>query len=163
MNEQDKNKLQEEAPKLSRSNAVKTSGWKRMLSKKWVSPAVFMAAAAIIVTLMWIYQGTDNQATTSTNGESAEATETNGENAVGTEEDTLEVIAGDEAMQWPVVDRSELEVVLPHYDAEAPSEERQKAMLVSGTTFTPHMGIEDRKSTRLNSSHIQKSRMPSSA
>ena len=37
--------------------------------------------------------------------------------------------------------------------------------LISGvyTKWWPHLLIEDRKSTRLNSSHIQKSRMPSSA
>lgn len=141
MNEQDKNKPQEEAPKLSRSSAVKTSGWKKTLSKKWVSPAVFMAAAAIIVTLMWVYQG--NEATTNTTDESAEATETNGEpTAAELDEETLEVISGNETLQWPVMNRSELEVVLPHYDAEASSEERQRAMLVSGTTFTPHMGID---------------------
>ena len=29
--------------------------------------------------------------------------------------------------------------------------------------YDPHYGVPDRKSTRLNSSHIQKSRMPSSA
>ena len=32
-----------------------------------------------------------------------------------------------------------------------------------GRFVAPHMGKQDRKSTRLNSSHIQKSRMPSSA
>ena len=32
-----------------------------------------------------------------------------------------------------------------------------------GKFFTPEDGLGDRKSTRLNSSHIQKSRMPSSA
>ena len=37
------------------------------------------------------------------------------------------------------------------------------ATLVSGYRGSPLGGLEDRKSTRLNSSHIQKSRMPSSA
>jgi len=117
-----------------------------MLSKKWVSPAAFMAAAAIIVTLMWVYQGSDNEATTSQNSESTAVDGVSGEsadaNGNGTAEDTLEVIAGDEAMQWPVANRDELTVALPFYEAEATSEERQKAMLVSGTTFTPHMGLD---------------------
>lgn len=146
MNEQDKNKQQnEEAPKLSRgASAVKTSGWKRMLSKKWVSPAAFMAAAAIIVTLMWVYQGSDNKAATTQNSESTVDGSAIGESADADSknDDTLEVIAGDEALQWPVVNKDELVVALPFYEAEASSEERQKAMLVSGTTFTPHMGID---------------------
>ena len=38
------------------------------------------------------------------------------------------------------------------------------AMLIAGgTDLLPNMKRKDRKSTRLNSSHIQKSRMPSSA
>ena len=37
------------------------------------------------------------------------------------------------------------------------------AVMVIDTQATPVMAQEDRKSTRLNSSHIQKSRMPSSA
>ena len=35
--------------------------------------------------------------------------------------------------------------------------------LVSGSQYAQHTDSKDRKSTRLNSSHIQKSRMPSSA
>ncbi|AGA59851.1 metalloendopeptidase-like membrane protein [Thermobacillus composti KWC4] len=142
MNEQDKQKPLEEASGLSRSGAAKSSGWKRLLSKKWVSPAFFMAAAAIIVTIMWLYQGTDKSEVKPADDESAEVSDvTNTDEAVA-DERTLEVIADGETLQWPVVDRSELEIVLPHYDADAPSEERQQALLVSGTTFMPHMGID---------------------
>lgn len=143
MNDQDKHKPLEEAPKLSRGGAVKPSGWKRLLSKKWVSPALFMAAAAIIVTFMWIYQGTgsDKDATTAETNESAEINETNGETAA-LDEGTLEVVADGETLQWPAVYRDELEIVLPHYDADAPAEERERALLESGTTFMPHMGID---------------------
>ena len=37
------------------------------------------------------------------------------------------------------------------------------ARLVLASVLGALVGVEDRKSTRLNSSHIQKSRMPSSA
>jgi Membrane proteins related to metalloendopeptidases len=143
MNEQDKQKPLEEASKLSRSGAAKSSGWKRLLSKKWVSPALFMAAAAIIVTIMWLYQGTDKAETEPVDSkESAEVSDVTDADEAEADERTLEVIADGETLQWPVVDRSDLEIVLPHYDADAPSEERQQALLVSGTTFMPHMGID---------------------
>lgn len=142
MNEQDKHKPLEEASRLSRSGAAKTSGWRRLLSKKWVSPALFMAAAAIIVTIMWLYQGTEKADVKPADDGSAEVSDVTTDDEVAANEKTLEVIAEGETLQWPVVDRSGLEIVLPHYDADAPSEERQQALLVSGTTYMPHMGID---------------------
>jgi len=142
MNEQDKQKPLEDASRPSRGGAVKTSGWRRLLSKKWVSPALFMAAAAIIVTIMWLYQGTEKADVTPANDESAETSDVTNTDEAAPNDRTLEVIAEGETLQWPVVDRGGLEIVLPHYDADAPSEERQQALLVSGTTYTPHMGID---------------------
>lgn len=142
MTEQDKQKPLEEASKLSRSGAAKPSGWRRLLSKKWVSPALFMAAAAIIVTIMWLYQGADKADVKPADDESAEVSDVTNNDEAAPDERTLEVLAEGETLQWPVVDRSGLEIVLPHYDADAPSEERQQALLVSGTTYMPHMGID---------------------
>ncbi|OUM94942.1 MAG: peptidase M23 [Thermobacillus sp. ZCTH02-B1] len=143
MNEQDKQKPLEETTRQSRSGAAGPGGWRRLLSKKWVSPALFMAAAAIIVTIMWLYQGTTEKADVKPADEgSAEVSDVTTEDETAADEKTLEVIADNETMQWPVVNRSELEIVLPHYDADAPSEERQQALLVSGTTYIPHMGID---------------------
>jgi stage II sporulation protein Q len=113
-----------------------------LLSKKWVSPALFMAAAAIIVTIMWLYQGTEKADVKPADDESAEVSDVTTGDEEAANEKTLEVIAEGEALQWPVVDRGGLEIVLPHYDADAPSEERQQALLVSGTTYMPHMGID---------------------
>ena len=142
MNEQDKQKPLEEGSRLPRGEAAAAGGWRRLLSKKWVSPALFMAAAAIIVTIMWLYQEADKAVKPADEGPAEVSDVTNDDEAAEADEKTLEVIANDETMQWPVVDRSELEIVLPHYDADAPSEERQQALLVSGTTYIPHMGID---------------------
>jgi stage II sporulation protein Q len=139
MNEQDKQKPLEEVSRLSRSGAAGT-GWRRWLSKKWVSPALFMAA--IIVAIMWLYQGAEKADVKPADSGSAEVGDMTSEDEAVADEKTLEVIAEGETMQWPVVDRSDLEIVLPHYDADAPSEERQQALLVSGTTYIPHMGID---------------------
>jgi len=113
-----------------------------LLSKKWVSPALFMAAAAIIVTIMWLYQGTEKADVRPADDETAQTSDVTNTEDTAANERTLEVIAGGEVLQWPVVDRDGLEIVLPHYDADAPSEERQQALLVSGTTYMPHMGID---------------------
>jgi stage II sporulation protein Q len=142
MNEQDKQKPLEDASRLNRGGAARPSGWRRLLSKKWVSPALFMAAAAIIVTIMWLYQGTEKADVRPADDETAQTSDVTNTEDTTANERTLEVIAGGEVLQWPVVDRDGLEIVLPHYDADAPSEERQQALLVSGTTYMPHMGID---------------------
>ena len=62
MNDQNKPKV--DAPKNTMGGtAVKPSAWKKLMSKKWAAPAAFMAAAAIIVTLMWLYRGADDSST----------------------------------------------------------------------------------------------------
>lgn len=145
MNDQNKPKLNEDSPKTAMGGtAVKPSAWRKLLSKKWTAPAAFMAAAAIIVTLMWIYQGADETTTTApTTTDSAVSQGTTDETADTTEtEDTLEVIASaNETMQWPA-DYTQLEVVSPFYDEKAPSEERQAALIQSGNTFMGNMGID---------------------
>ncbi|CAM4276784.1 M23 family metallopeptidase [Paenibacillus tarimensis] len=145
MNDQEKmNQSSEEAPKMNRgSKAAGPSAWKRFLSKKWVSPAAFMAAAAIIVTLMWVYQGTDKAVTTSEITDPAGVSENVGDQLEAeTGEDSVPVTTSNEALQWPVADREGIETVLGFYDAAASADEREKAMVVSGSTYYPHMGID---------------------
>ncbi|RXZ83447.1 M23 family metallopeptidase [Paenibacillaceae bacterium] len=147
MNEQQNksNKQEEEALKSASGErtAVKGSSWKRLLSKKWVSPAAFIAAAALIVTLMWIYQGTQEQpVTTNETGVLTETAEGNEEGVLAPSEETMEAAAKNEQMQWPVLNREELEVSTPFYEAEASGEDRQAAIVQTDNTFTPHMGID---------------------
>jgi stage II sporulation protein Q len=142
MNDQNKSKLKEESPKnVMGGTAVKPSAWRKLLSKKWAAPAAFMAAAAIIVTLMWLYQG-DKTATTTTNTD-LEVSQGTTEQPVDQmpTDDSSEVASSNETMQWPA-DRTKLEVVAPFYDAKATSEERQAAMIQTGNTFTANTGID---------------------
>ncbi len=146
MNEQNKSKQKhEEAPKSTQGvpSAAKASSWKRLLSKKWVTPAAFMAAAAIIVTLMWVYQGPQQQdLPTQTSEISGEEQEGNEPVAVSPDEETLEVTIGEEELQWPVLKPKEMEVLMPFYDSNATNEERQAALVQYDNTFTPNMGID---------------------
>ena len=68
---------------------------------------------------------------------------------------------GDENVQLPVVNLSKLYPDNPHYSLKDP-----KKVYYGILTFAYKLEkttIKDRKSTRLNSSHSAKSRMPSSA
>ena len=69
----------------------------------------------------------------------------------------LRIIAGFESASSGqlLLDGQEINHVAPHL--------RGFGMVFQSLALFPHMTVADRKSTRLNSSHIQKSRMPSSA
>jgi len=143
MEDQNKPKQKDNSPKtVVGETAVKPSAWRKMLSKKWTAPAVFMAAAAIIVTLMWVYRGVD-ETSVATNVETPEVSQvTDGESLEIPLEDTLEVASANETLQWPIVNRSEYDVAMSHYETTLSNEERAAAMTQTGNTFTPHMGID---------------------
>ncbi|MBJ6361898.1 peptidoglycan DD-metalloendopeptidase family protein [Paenibacillus sp. GCM10012307] len=146
MSEQNKSKQkQEETPKSMQGapSAVKASSWKRLLSKKWVTPAAFMAAAAIIVTLMWVYQGAQQQQDLPTQT-SEISEEKQGDDTVvkETAEETKEVVVGEEKIQWPVLKPEDVQVLMRFYDAKATNEERQAALVHYDNTFIPNTGID---------------------
>ncbi|WP_341279901.1 M23 family metallopeptidase [Paenibacillus sp. FSL H8-0537] len=147
MNNENKPKQgSEETPKngLGASSAAGSgNGFKRLLARKWVSPAIFMAAAAIIVTLMWVYQGADDSKQTTATEHPGQTEATVGEGTAAQPESVVdEVIREGEQLQWPVVNKDSLQIETPFYDASASSDERQAAMVQTGNTFSPHMGID---------------------
>lgn len=145
MNDQNK-KPSQDAPKtvVGASNA-NTSAWRKLFSKKWAAPAAFMAAAAIIVTLMWVYQGPDEKSTMSTTPETEATTPgTTAEEATTqpAEEEEIIVQSGTETMQWPVLNRNEVKVAKPFYDINATKEERESALVqINADTIVGSTGI----------------------
>ncbi|CAM4370762.1 M23 family metallopeptidase [Paenibacillus alkaliterrae] len=146
MNDQNKPKQRpEETPKtvLGGTSAAKSSsGWKNLFAKRWVSPAIFMAAAAIIVTLMWIYQGADQASPTTGKTGSNEVSQGDETIPQGQNDETMEVAIGDELMQWPVVDKTSLKIERPFFDENASEAEQEAAVVQVGNTFTTNTGID---------------------
>jgi len=110
-----------------------------LFSRKWVFPAAYLAAAAILLTLMWMYQ----------NSARAPADETQlnmdvtGEASAGTAEpEAVAAAAEAETLRWPVADRASLELLLGYFDVRNTNEDNQAAMIEYDDTFTPHYGID---------------------
>lgn len=122
--------------------AAPSFSWKRMLGKKWVFPAVYMSAAAIILALMWVYQGSLNRNAADELARLNEQTKTVTDNVSKPDGQAVAVNAQAEQMQWPVKDRNELDVVMGFYDDKATNDVKQAAMVEYGDTFTPHLGID---------------------
>ncbi|PZE19385.1 M23 family metallopeptidase [Paenibacillus xerothermodurans] len=142
MSEQKKDlQNKEEAPKSNEgAQSSTTFTWKRFLAKKWVFPATYMAAAAIILTLMWVYQDAGKSVFTGELGLGDKDQTTVTESV--SKPEAVEANTAAEAMQLPFAEKGELEVVLPFFDSKASNEVRQAAMVEYGDTFTPHMGMD---------------------
>ena len=140
MNEQNKNSQnREESPKTVQG----TSSWKKVLSRRWVFPAAYLAAAAIILTLVWVYQDAAqkplDQPTAAV--ETEKGTEAAAP-AEGTNEEAVEVTAAAQDLAWPAAADAETTIVKPFYDAKGTAEEHQAAMVQFNDTFTPNLGID---------------------
>ncbi|BBI36204.1 M23 family metallopeptidase [Cohnella abietis] len=123
------------------SPAVRPTGWKKFLSKRWVFPAAYMAAAAIIVTILWLNSGTGQkdpqQAVPGLTGVESE-TAVNGK----TSPEASAVIANGEAVRWPVDKIEDMTPIVPFYDETASLEQREAATVEFENTFKPHMATD---------------------
>ncbi|SDS97474.1 stage II sporulation protein Q [Paenibacillaceae bacterium GAS479] len=135
MNEEQKNK--QEPPKNQLGGRKPASTYKKTLSRKWISPAMFVAAAAIIVTVMWLYQGDDKKTSTIETPESVQ-TGQGGEKAV---EETVKPVPGEKA-SWPVANVADVVVKRGYFDTAANEAEQAAAMVEQNNTFKGNTGID---------------------
>ncbi|OYD08029.1 M23 family metallopeptidase [Paludifilum halophilum] len=106
--------------------------WKRLFAKKWFFPAVYLAAAALILSLVWWYQGAQDSGVTKPN--------------TGLEEIELqqEPHPGEDAeeLKSPLAGNADAEQTMGFYD-ESGSEKSKEASLVQyANTYWPHTGID---------------------
>ncbi|EPY09528.1 MULTISPECIES: M23 family metallopeptidase [Paenibacillus] len=137
----------EASKSMQGAQAVHTSSWRKLLSKKWVFPALYMAAAAIILTLVWVYQDLnhkplDPNKDATQAGQTIKQGESTAGTTAGTKEDAVEVVATNETLGWPVANSGDVDVVMPYYDEKASKEEQAAAMVQYKQTFTPNVGID---------------------
>lgn len=142
MNENKGKESRQSTPKtIIGAEAVQTSQWKKWLAKRWAFPAMYMAAAAIILALMWVIQDS-GKTSLDANGLAID-TEAQNEMVVGEGENpnALPVNTQTETMQWPVQDRDQVEVIMPFFEADASNDEKQAAIIEQDDTLIPSMGI----------------------
>lgn len=123
------------------SSAVRPSGWKKLLSKRWVFPAAYMAAAAIIVAILWVYSGTDKDESKETVTDVTTEISNDATNAPPSS-DAAPAAANTETLRWPVDKMEDMTTTMPFYDQAASLEEREAAMVEYNGTFTPHTAVD---------------------
>ena len=133
-------KIEEASKPSAGASQNQTSGLKRLFSKRWVFPAVYMAAAAIIVTILWLNGtgGKDPQEPVSGQPsiESEEAAA-----SPSASEEAVEAAVPGEALRMPF-DSEDITVSLPYYNASGSAEERQAAVVEYDNKFTPHTALD---------------------
>ncbi|MNN19210.1 Stage II sporulation protein Q [compost metagenome] len=150
MNEQNnKKQVREESPKnVMGEPVVPVSAWKKVLSKRWVYPAAYVAAAAIILTLVWVYQDASQKPMDSTPASVTDSVglpdnqDLTAEDGAVNGEQAAETIAVAEDLVWPVANVADVTVVKPFYEKEGSAEEHQAALVQYNDTFTPNTGID---------------------
>jgi stage II sporulation protein Q len=108
--------------------------WKRLFAKKWFFPAVYVASAALILSLAWWYQGYQLRQ------EQKAVTSTTGVDTVLPQEDLHDTLMDD--MVLPVAKVSQAAKTMGFYD-EANSQKSKEASLVKyANTYWPHSGLD---------------------
>jgi stage II sporulation protein Q len=127
--------------------AAQRSGWRKLLAKRWVFPAAYMVAAAIIVTVLWLNAGGQGKQTepdipAQTESEAATEAAAQPEEATGSESSATPAAVNGEMLRWPVEEFEQFKTTMAFYDANASAEERQAAVIERDNTFTPHMAVD---------------------
>ena len=126
--------MKEEEKKLS----SRKIGIQSFFKKRWVYPAVYILAAAIILASFLWFQSRDN---TDNKGQKEDQFGYEEHSGRGTEEDAIEAGSNLENFKWPVVNADEVEIVTPFYDAAKSQQEQEAAILYYGNSFQPNTGI----------------------
>lgn len=125
------------------SSSSRPSATKRFFAKRWVFPAMYMAAAAIIVTILWLNASSGTSGKPKDEASSAGVQQDIGAGGQTAEEpDALPVAASGEKLAWPVTNRDAMAVAMPYFNENGTEDEQAAAMIKDGNKFMPHTAID---------------------
>ncbi|KHF38754.1 M23 family metallopeptidase [Halalkalibacter okhensis] len=113
---------------------------KSLLRKRWVLPAVYLVAAAGVLSAVFVMQGGDESAAPEDSVEVTDPSYTGDMDPYG--EDAVAVTASSEVVKMPVIDEEEVTVVGYFYDVNGSPEEQQEALVYYNNTYFPNKGMD---------------------
>ncbi|MBD1372169.1 M23 family metallopeptidase [Hazenella sp. IB182357] len=120
---------------VSFEKAKRRLKWKKLFAKKWFFPAVYLSAAAVILSIAWWYQSNQLQQVSKTKQEGM-----NQETALPVDQVLEEESEQTLGLPFPV--NLEVAKKMNYYD-EAGSQETKETSLVNyANTYFPHSGID---------------------
>lgn len=115
--------------------------WRKMFAKRWVFPAVYVAAAAMLVAFVWMFrEGRSSPGVNPTPGDAPVVENVTGESPSGG--GAVAVNAPAETFRSPARDPSAVQVVRPYFDPGASGEQKQAAVVKREDEFTLHVGVD---------------------
>lgn len=109
---------------------------KRLLRKRWVVPAIYLIAAAGVLSTIFFIQGNNESAQPENNVEVTDPALND------TSEDAIEVATQSEVVRLPFEDENDMTVVSGFYDVDASEEEQQDALVYYNHSYYPNKGID---------------------
>ncbi|MBS4178071.1 M23 family metallopeptidase [Bacillus sp. FJAT-49731] len=115
-----------------------SSQWKNFFKKRWVFPAVYLVSAALLISMIVWYQTSSKDIAKSPN------VSENGKNITGktNDEPVVEVNQSFENIAWPVTKEDEVNIVTQFFDANAPLDKQEEALIVDGSKYRQNTGID---------------------
>lgn len=115
----------------SLEKAQKRLKWKKLMAKKWFFPAVYLAAAALILTIAWWYQEHGSH-------DVAKMT-----NTIPTSLPKEEPVnPNDDEMTLPIAKNTTADKTMGFYDEASSKTDREAALVKYANAFWPHAGID---------------------
>ncbi|MDP5274644.1 M23 family metallopeptidase [Chengkuizengella axinellae] len=141
MKENNKEKQLEQTPENKEGASHTQAGsWKRFFSKKWVFPAMYMAAVVLIVSFMVYFQSNDQTSLT----EPEIGLELTEDMNQPTDSETgldVPVVVTAETIVWPVENKEDLEIIRHFYDENGDNESKLDAVVEFQGSVTPSVGV----------------------
>ncbi|MFC0471722.1 peptidoglycan DD-metalloendopeptidase family protein [Halalkalibacter kiskunsagensis] len=113
---------------------------KSLLRKRWVLPAVYLVAAAGVLSAVFVMQDGNETAAPQEGVEVTDPSQAGEMNPYG--EEAVEVTASSEVVKMPVVNEEEITVVGYFYDVNGSPEEQQEALVYYNNTYFPNKGMD---------------------
>ncbi|HEY4600820.1 MAG TPA: M23 family metallopeptidase [Cerasibacillus sp.] len=109
------------------------NAWSRLYRKKWFFPAVYLGAAALLLTLVIWFQG-GNKQQPEAEGDLYKPNEHN--------QEAVPVVDQDEVIKMPVKDGAQMEVATKFYDYDADQKDRLAALVYHNSRYYQSTGID---------------------
>ncbi len=125
--------------KMREEEKNQSSQWKKVLKKRWVYPAIYLASAALIISGIFWFQAANKKV-----ADPPSVTENNTDDLLGSKnnEDAVEVTQSLENVDMPVANEDDVEYITEFFDINASEEEQEAALIVDGNKYHPNLGVD---------------------
>ncbi|TQS72180.1 M23 family metallopeptidase [Ornithinibacillus gellani] len=116
----------------------RASKWSQITRKKWFFPTLYLAVAAILLTVVVWYQNVDKQISDTTQQPDTEASDL--PNSFG--DDVQAVMDQQETIKMPIRDLEQAEIVTKFYDYNADKKDKELALVLYNNRYYQSTGID---------------------